>query len=313
MGQSIIFPEWLNANTLRNYPIQENASRTDTSGNFTIPNDLLVSAQINFSRDYVSGRFFISKIITSENTVKVVTSFLSEEEDAVAREIGFITVDLQSFAQFSYYSFNGQGDDFSVLGSLGIGNIVSTINEGIGEFLFEPDATSFEVNSLFVSVPALKTVEIYNSNDQLLHRATEILKLKEGDNIRLEYISSTNDPYGSIKISAVNPDDLTEPEPCENATEILPPCIRKINGVSPNSSGTIFLWGSECLEVEDKPTFNALEISDPCSESCCGCIELQALTDALEQLKLQEQAIRNLINSTQGQQSEFLANIISNL
>ena len=63
MGQSIVFPEWLNANTLRNYPIKENASRTDISGSFTIPNDLLVAAQINFSRDYVGGNFFISKII----------------------------------------------------------------------------------------------------------------------------------------------------------------------------------------------------------------------------------------------------------
>jgi hypothetical protein len=313
MGQSIVFPEWLNANTLRNYPLKENASRTDISGNFTIPNDLLVSAQINFSRDYVGGSFFVSKIVTSENSVRIVVSFNPEEENSVSREIGAVTIGVPSFSQFSYYSFNGQGDDFSVLGSLGIGNVSSIINEGIGEFLFEPDSTPFEVNALFVSVPALKTVEIYNSNDQLLHRATEILKLKEGDNIKLEYISSPNDPYGSIKISAVNPDDLVEPEQCENATEILPPCIRKINGVSPNSSGTIFLWGSECIEVEDRPNFNALEISDPCSESCCGCVELQALTEALEQLKLQEEAIRNLINSTQGQQSEFLANIISNL
>lgn len=313
MGQSIVFPEWLNANTLRNYPIKENAPRTDISGNFTIPNDLLVSAQINFSRDYVGGLFFVSKLVTSENSVKIFVSFSPEEENSVPREIGSVTIGSSSFSQFSYYSFNGQGEDFSVLGSLGIGNISSTINEGIGEFLFNSSSTSFEVNSLFVSVPALKTVEIYNSNDQLLHRATEILKLKEGDNIKLEYISSPSDPYGSIKISAVNPDDLSEPEECNNTTEILPPCIRKINGVSPNSSGTIFLWGSECIEVEDRPTFNALEISDPCSESCCGCVELQALTEALEQLKLQEEAIRNLINNTQGQQSEFLANIISNL
>jgi hypothetical protein len=73
------------------------------------------------------------------------------------------------------------------------------------------------------------------------------------------------------------------------------------------------LVGSDCIDVLDLPTSSTLELSDTCAESCCGCIELQALTDALEKLKEQEQTIRDLINSTQGQQSELLANIISNL
>lgn len=316
MAQNIIFPEWLNANSLRNYPIRENASRTDVSGSFTIPNELLVSAQFNYSRDYLNGRFYISKVVVSDRSVRIFISFLSSEENAVSREIGNVNIFSESFEKFSYFSFSGQGEDFAVLGSLGIGDISSTINAGIGEFLFDPDATTFEANTQFVSIPALKTVEVYNADDQLLYRATEILKLKEGDNIKLTYLPpqvGSGDPYGSIRIDAIDGQNLVSPNDCENVTEFLPPCIKRINGVGPNADGTIFLVGSDCIDVLDLPSAHTLELSDTCAESCCGCIELQALTDALEKLKEQEQTIRDLINSTQGQQSELLANIISNL
>ena len=313
MAQNIIFPEWLNANALRNYPFRENASRRDISGNFVIPNDLLVAAQINLSRDYVGGTFYVSKLIASENSVKIFISFLGSVQNSQPREIGSIFVSADEFSQFSYYAFSGQGEDSAVLGSLAIGNVSSTINTGLGEFSFDKDATPFEVNSQFVSVPALKTVEVYDGEDQLLYRATEVLKLKEGENIKLTYVTSPGDPYGSIRIDAIDGQNLISQSNCENLTDLLPPCIRRINGVGPNQDGTIYLVGSDCIDVIDRPTANTLELSDTCSESCCGCIELQALTDALEKLKAQEEAIRNLINTTQSQQSELLANLISNL
>lgn len=316
MAQNIIFPEWLNANALRNYPILENASRTDISGSFTIPNELLVSAQFNYSRDYLDGRFYISKIVVSDSSVRIFISFLLFDENAVSREIGSISIFSESFEKFSYFSFSGQGEDSAVLGSLGVGDISSTINAGIGEFLFEPNATTFEANTQFVSIPALKTVEVYNADDQLLYRATEVLKLKEGENIKLTYLppqTGSGDPYGSIRIDAIDGQNLISPSECENVSEVLLPCIKRINGVGPNADGTIFLFGSDCIDVINAPSSNSIELADTCSESCCGCIELQALTDALEKLKEQEQTIRDLIKSTQGQQSELLANIISNL
>ena len=71
-----VFTEWLNANASRNYPILENASRKDTSGNFTLPNDFLLSAQINFSRDYVDGKFYIKSVGSYVDTVSIVLGFL---------------------------------------------------------------------------------------------------------------------------------------------------------------------------------------------------------------------------------------------
>ena len=316
MAQSIIFPEWLNANSLRNYPIRENASRTDVSGNFTIPNELLVSAQFNYSRDYLDGGFYISKIVVSDSSVRIFISFISSEENSVSREIGSVSIFSESFEKFSYFSFSGQGEDFAVLGSLGIGDISSTINAGIEtNCVFASNVVALGLNKNS-PIPALKTVEVYNADDQLLYRATEILKLKEGDNIKLTYLppqAGSGDPYGSIRIDAIDGQNLVSPNDCENVTEFLPPCIKKINGVGPNAEGTIFLAGSDCIDVLELPTAHTLELSDTCAESCCGCVELQALTDALEKLKEQEQTIRDLINSTQGQQSELLANIISNL
>ena len=85
MASNIIFPEWLNSNSVRNYPIRENAPRTDVSGIFTIPNDLLVAAQINAPRSYLSGTFFVSKIVSSKAALSVYVSFMST--DGTASEI----------------------------------------------------------------------------------------------------------------------------------------------------------------------------------------------------------------------------------
>jgi hypothetical protein len=71
-----VFTEWLNANASRNYPIVENANRTDTSGNFVIPNSVVLAAQINFPRSYVNGNFFIKEIGYYQDAAYFVVGFV---------------------------------------------------------------------------------------------------------------------------------------------------------------------------------------------------------------------------------------------
>lgn len=312
MAQSIIFPEWLNANALRSYPIRENASRTDTSGNFTIPNDLIVAAQINCPRSYADGTFYISRIVVGISFVSIYVSYQPASGDPV--DISYVKAETDPFSRFSYYSFVGQGDLSNVMGYITIGEVEESVRQGIGEFLFSSTSTPLEVNTYFVSVPAMESVEILTSSGQTLHKATRILKLKAGENIRLTYDTTGDpDPYGTIRIDAINGENLVKPSECGNVAPLLPPCIRMINGVSPDATGHFWIDESECIEIQENQVANSIKVIDKCSQSCCGCDQLQELTDALEGLKLQEETLRNLIISTQTQQSELLANIISNL
>jgi hypothetical protein len=51
--------DFLNLNSLRNYPIHEGLSRVSTDNAFTLPNDLLVDCQLAASYD-PTKRYYIS-------------------------------------------------------------------------------------------------------------------------------------------------------------------------------------------------------------------------------------------------------------
>jgi len=313
MAQNIVFPEWLNSNSVRSYPITENCSRTDINGVFTIPNSLVVAAQISHSSSYRNGIFYISKLSISLTNITIFISF-SPEDGNPEYDISSINVSISGFKQFSNYTFSGVGAHNSIIGSLTIGSCKEIINCGIGVFQFDKNSTNFEVNTTFISIPALQYVEIYDSSGNLIYVSSDILKLKAGENIRLTYEKLNSDEYGSIRIDAIADENIIrEPDACENAQQFYLPCIKTINGVGADPSGRFWVDQSDCIDIEENFDDHSISIKDTCAKSCCGCADLTVLTTALEALKQQEDQIRQLVVSTQTQQSEMLANIISNL
>lgn len=306
MPSNIVFPEWLNANSVRNYPIQENATRQDVSGKFIIPNDLLVAIQVNFSRDYLGGTFYIGKVSSGDETVSITLSFQAADLQVSPVDVVTVAIKIAQHTPYSHYSFVGDGLHSAVVGSIGVGELSSTRDEGLGLFEFSYATTPLEVNCLFISTPALKNVEVY-SGTTLMYVADQILKLRAGRNIKLTYEGEGTD---TIRIDAISGENLTLPSECENARE-LPPCIRTINGVAPNEDGELFINGSDCISIEELE--GGLVIKDLCSKSCCGCDELQQLMDGLQAVKDQEVQLRELIRQAQSQQSDMIAGLISNM
>jgi hypothetical protein len=319
MPQSIVFPEWLNSNSVRNYPIAENCSREDISNSFIIPNELFVSAQINHPRSYSDGFFYICRLIISVPIIRVYIGY-KNQQTGVEQEVGNFEVDNKNFSKYSYFSFTGNIEHPSIIGSFAIGDIKQAIDKGLGEFIFDGDATKLEVNCRFVSIPSLEYIQIYNENDTLLHTSSSVLKFKAGQNIRLTYDplvdqeTGTVDQYGCIKIDAVLDENIIqEPEACESIESFVQPCIKTINGVRPDREGNFWIEESECIGIDEFQENHSIKITDLCSESCCGCVDLEVLTNGLEQLKQQEERLRDLVLTTQGTQSELLANLIANL
>lgn len=318
MSQNIIFPEWLNSNSVRNYPISENCSRTDITGSYTISNDLIVSAQVNHPRSYADGVFYISHLFVSVPFIKISISYKVGSESPSL--ISNIEINTKNFSKFSYYPFVGVSDNSSIVGAIAIGDISETIDRGLGQFEFDSESTNFEINCRFISVPSLRKVDVYDSDNNLIHSATDVLKIKAGDNIRISYdplintLTSQEDKYGAIRIDAIIDENVvTEPDGCETAKSFYSPCIKTINGVRPDLNGNFWIEESECIGIDEYKDSNSIKVSDLCSESCCGCIDLEALTSGLEQLKQQEERLRELVLTTQGTQSELLANLIANL
>ena len=191
------------------------------------------------------------------------------------------------------------------MGNFSIGDLSSLTKAGVGLFEFEPTETSFEPNCLFVSIPAVKAVEIY-SGGSLIHVASDVLRLRAGRNIRLSYVEGDNKV---IRIDAIEGENVLTTDECNNSIFEKAQCIKTINGIPPDENGDFKIYGSECISVQ--PGTNAVIIQDECSQSCCGCDEFNQLIAELESLKAQEILLREIISTVQTTQSDLISRMAS--
>lgn len=288
-----LFPEWLNINSGRAFPLAENAARLDSTGSVKVPDSLIVAAQISMTPDYASGTFYVSKVGGFPDRVIVEVSFL--DTSGVSRAITTIVATTATHTTNSTYTFTGVNSDAVLLGSLTLGDLNETMQSVPGLTDFDAANTPFEVSALFVATPALKALELYNGSS-LVQSFTDLLKLRAGENIRLTRIDET-----TIRIDAIAGENLVTPAECENA-EPTPACIRTINGVAPDENGNFNLEGGECLDINVQT--GTITITDLCAKSCCGCEELESIVQGLQAVEQQLTTLReNAISTIQIQQA----------
>jgi hypothetical protein len=127
-----------------------------------------------------------------------------------------------------------------------------------------------------------------------------------GTNIRLTPITSSDaDPQ--IRIDAIAGEGLVEECVCEG-DDTDDPCIKRINGVPPTTSGDFTLVGDDCLEIT--PITNGLQLKDLCSDPCCGCEELEAITRDLEQFGNAATTLSNFVNRLESEVNQFSAVVL---
>ena len=148
-----IFPEWLNANAGRAFPLSENASRLDVTGHVKLPDTLIVAAQISMVADYASGIFYVSKVGGFPDRVLLTVAFL--DAAGASRDIATLTVFAAEHTANDTYAFTGAGSDSTLLGSLTIGDLSETQHTVAGLADFDAGSTPFEVSALFISTPEI--------------------------------------------------------------------------------------------------------------------------------------------------------------
>jgi hypothetical protein len=302
MSNQFIFPEWLVSNAIRAFPLSESASRRDLRGVVTFPDSLVVAAAINALPEYATGAFYLSSLLCFPDYVAVDLSFQPAQGDS--RVVCRLRADASTHVENSAYPILGSGEDASVTGSLTFGDLRQAQSETLGVYSFSADATPFEVACLFVTVPALKYVQVFDGNT-LLGTFNSVLRLRSGQNVRLRYVDQN-----TIAIDAIAGLNLVAPDSCEQLVVLGPP-IKTINGVAPNADGDFTLDGSDCIAID--PLANGLQVEDTCSASCCGCTELNALTQGAAQLAAQVAFLQQQVQAVQSNQTEMIINLVSGL
>jgi hypothetical protein len=126
------------------------------------------------------------------------------------------------------------------------------------------------------------------------------IELVADTNIQLvPVIVSGQDPQ--IRISAIEGEGLAEECACDDEEDSPP--IRRINGIPPTAGGDFTLLGNTCLQIEGIQ--NGLKLVDSCSEPCCGCEELEAVTRDLEAFGSKARTLENFLVRLEGSVQEM--------
>ena len=290
--------EWLNENSLRNYPLKENVQRIpyDNSGNLIsgvqIPNYLLVDFIVTLPGS-INIRIYLSQLSLVSNLLSLIFS----DESAV--QLARIEVDLNSHLSYTAYNFEGSGTYDDVRGCVALGNLDNLhddLPEGIYNFTIAQSET--EATTVRPMLRGIRSVRTVNNND-----VSEFIyghvKLLAGTNVRLTFLPE----YNTIRIDAIEGEGLTDECTCKEeigATNI----VRTINGIPVQDAQII--GDGECVTVETSG--NQVIISDTCSAPCCGCPELEFITDSL---KVLDSTISNLESYSQ-QLAERISNFVTN-
>jgi hypothetical protein len=297
---------WLNANSLRNYPLSQMATGVATDSSFSIPDNLLLDMKlaipfiansaesisaINPSKFYISSIkvypqgfiFFVGCDLNPQIAVSEPVSFSNAQE--------YDTVAVRGI--FKPISASGQYFDFSQVYGFAVIGDVSSLKTVTGDIPFDINGARLESSVISYGPRRISGIKVFSDSSTSSLLTGQVI-LASSTNHRMT-LTSTADAH-TITMSAINDDDMQEDCGCNDIQ--LGDCIRTINGVAPDSSGNIDILGGDCIEIT--PGGSSLTIKDTCAQPCCGCEELNALVTDVTGLTSQLTLLQSKIELLNG-------------
>ena len=282
--------DFLNLNTLRNYPIADDLGRVSVDGYFTLPNDLIADMSIvapssigpntgNPAVDFGSTlQLFISGITNT-------TAYISIEVSANAGPIG------------NFYIVAGTDDYTDIImsptaafptanGVLTIGSLNTITTLQSGSFVFAADNTALVMR---VYIPTTTGVNFISFIDNVGNSTT----LTGTVIINAESNLQFRTPDGNTVYI-----DAGEGLGLNTTCEATPTPIQTINGIPPDDTGNFTLIPSTCISID--PAEAAVIIANTCGTPCLGCSDISTLTNRLVSLETDLLTVRNYVNNLQG-------------
>lgn len=273
--------DFLNANTVRNFPIREGLSRLDTSAAFAIPEDFLVDLILSVSSD-PAVRVYISRIVNMPDEIEVEFSLYG-----TTNQIGVVSLAPNAHNRYDTYYMVPSSLYAAATGKMVVGEVTTITTLPYGTFTFDQAATEVEARTV---VPGLATVSrfVFRNADGTSFSVTGNVTLVAQANTKFRFINST-----TVAIDAG--DGLGLNAPCEDDR----PCLKTINNIPPDVSGNFTLTTSDCARFTNlaSGTLKGLNLADSCCKPCLSCNEIGDLTQRLTQLESDLIALRTHYNN----------------
>jgi hypothetical protein len=269
--------EWLNGNAERAFPFKEDVSLRDTNSVIRIPTRLIVDLVfvVPAGADY---RYYLKSMMFSGTHLNLV---MADESD---NTVSSVTVDLQTHSRNAAYTMAGEGSFSGATGRIALGDLDNLQNDlPVGVYEFTLAASEFELRTVRPDLRAVYSLSAIGADGTVTDDITGIVQLIAGANVRLTYVPAAGGQPAGFRIDATGNDDYIEDCDCDSQVIPLKP-IRSINGVGGDeSSGRIDLESATpCLTLS--VSGDTLVLTDTCSQPCCGCPELEFLTERLKLL-----------------------------
>jgi hypothetical protein len=279
--------EWLNHNEVRAYPLTEDADGVDLSAAFKLPTDFLVAVHlpIALALNVKPDQFYVRRILSTPTGFAVVVAYNS---DSGPIDAATATISRIDYVRGKTFPLVGAGDFADSIGRVALGRLENLDLQPAGLFEFSFDSGRLEPDCIRPMLRGVSAIYVSNAGDTSVPLYNDV-ELEAGSNTRLTTtIVAGQRP--KIRIDFIDGEGSVEACPCVDET--IGPPIRTIDGVGPNDDGNLDLLGDACIEVE--PASFAINLKDTCSKPCCGCRELEVVTQALDQLRNNVAAYENL-------------------
>lgn len=288
--------EWPNHNSQRKYPLALSASLRDTSGSFVLPSDFIIGLilPVSWAIEADPAGFHIASLVIYSAGYQIKVGYTSGDDTTI---VASALIPKSSHVENAAYPLIGTGAFHDSRGWISIGSLDTIGRRSAGEFTFDLDGGRLEVDCIRPNIRAVTAIQVQNGS-ALSAEFAGTIRLRAGRNTRFRVEQSPGEAPVVIW-DAIDGAGLTSVCVCEDN---LAPPLRTINGFSSPDSN-VRLVGDACIEISGGQ--NGISVKNTCAEPCCGCKELEAITQTAEALASRASTLENFIMQLETAQTQM--------
>jgi hypothetical protein len=283
--------DWLNANGQRKYPLHDEATSADTTSSIVLPDDFLVDAVVP-----INPSAAVTPTLFHLYSIRVFAEGITISLGYNGAAIGSATIDKATFSRNTTAYIQGIGDFYDTVAKVVVGSL-DNISQLAGQYFFTVSAGRLSPTVVRPFIRGVSSIALRNG-EETGDPVTDDIVFEAGRNAQL-ILDNTPVDYSRIIFNFIEGAGTVVDCDCREGAAAIP--ILTINGIEPDANGNFVLEDDACLGLTAMT--NGLRLEEKCAKPCCGCDELSVVTERLNHMTQQVNALENLASRLETQMS----------